>query len=150
MNFRCKVWPVNVPHPAFPTERFGWMPTVAVRLVHKHATTCRLEAVIDSGSPSCMFHSDLCKPLGIRKVEEGIPEPLKGIIGGRGAPASMMYFHRVKILIRTECVETMASFCSDLAVAAILGRRGFFENFTVKFDCSVHPPMLELERIHRG
>lgn len=109
-----------------------------------------IQAVVDSGSPYCLFHSNFCKRLGIRRLEDGVLAPLKGVIGGQESPESSMYFHKVKILIGSDQFETMAGFCDDLAVAAILGRHGFFENFTVKFDCSEHPPTLEIERIHRS
>lgn len=93
-----------------------------------------------------MFHASVCKVLGIRRVEDGIETPLKGIIGGPEAP---LYFHKVKILVGTEQFETMAGFSWGLSVGAILGCRGFFENFVVTIDSSVHPPFVDLQKIHR-
>jgi hypothetical protein len=71
---------------------------------------------------------------------------LGGIVGGAVAP---VYFHKIKILLGTEQVTTMAGFSEQLSVAGLLGRRGFFENFTVKIDSSTNPPWFELERINR-
>ncbi len=85
--------------------------------------------------------------MGIRNVEDGIKDELKGIIGG---PKASIFFHRVKILVGSEQIETMAGFSWELAVGGILGRRGFFENFVVKIDSSTTPPTCELEKIHRA
>lgn len=97
-----------------------------------------------------MFHASLCATLGIRRVEDGVKDILKGIVGGQGAPFEPIYFHRVRIMIGSEIFETMAGFSWLLAVGGLLGRRGFFENFSVKFDASFHPPQLEIERLHRA
>ena len=137
-------------HPAFPEEKFHWLPVLSIRIIYKHSPPSqRLEAIVDSGSPHCIFHASICRSLGIRTVEEGIEDRLKGIVGGPAAPSSPIYFHKVKILVGSEQFETMAGFSWDLAVGGLLGRRGFFENFLVQFDCSAHPPQLEIHRIAR-
>ncbi|MDA2913163.1 hypothetical protein MYX77_04250 [Acidobacteriia bacterium AH_259_A11_L15] len=151
MKFDCKVWPVKDPHPAFPKEKFGWLPVLWVRLIHKHSPpTRRFEAIVDSGSPHCLFHANVCRAIGIKRLESGVEDTLKGIVGGPNVPESPLYFHKVKIQVGAEIFETMAGFSSGLAVGGILGRRGFFGNFLVKFDCSTHPPQLEIERLHRA
>jgi len=80
--------------------------------------------------------------LGI-KLEDGIEAPLGGVIGGASVP---LYFHKVKILIGSAQVETMAGFSDKISVAGLLGRRGFFDNFIVKIDSSTNPPFFEIER----
>lgn len=92
-----------------------------------------------------MFHASLCKPLGIRKVESGIEDILGGVIGDATAP---MYYHDIRIQVGSVQIPTRAAFSWDMSVAGILGRRGFFDNFSVKFDASTSPPTLELERIN--
>ncbi|MBZ5724121.1 MAG: hypothetical protein LAP87_03925 [Acidobacteriia bacterium] len=42
-----------------------------------------------------------------------------------------------------------AGFCEALSVAALLGRHGFFEHFTVLFDPASTPPGFEIDRLHR-
>lgn len=76
-------------------------------------------------------------------------DSLKGIVGGKDAPAVPMYFHKVKIQVADGQLETMVGFSWGLAVGGLVGRRGFFENFLVKFDCSPDPPQIEIERLHR-
>lgn len=92
-----------------------------------------------------MFHAGLCRSLGIR-LEDGIRSDLGGVIGGALVP---IYFHKIKILVGTDQVTTMAGFADQLSVAGLLGRRGFFENFTVKIDSAPNPPWFELDKINR-
>ena len=147
MKFPCKVFPFKEPHPAFPKATSSWAPIVPVRLSHHHSPpTKSIECWIDSGADACIFHADLCHPLGIRRVEDGVKDELRGAIGGPKAP---MYFHKIKILLFGDFFETMAGFSKDLSVTGLLGRRGFFENFIVKIDASVSPPHCEIEKIHR-
>lgn len=93
-----------------------------------------------------MFHASLCHSLGIKRLEDGIADELKGIIGGPKAP---LYFHKIKVLIGSEQFQTMGGFSHELSVAGILGRRGFFENFVVTIDSSTTPPVCEIQKIHR-
>jgi hypothetical protein len=85
--------------------------------------------------------------MGMR-LESGVKEELKGIVGGASAP---MYFHKVQVFLGSgDGFHTMAGFSSALSVAGILGRRGFFENFHVHFDASDVPPSIEITRINRA
>jgi len=149
LKFNCQVWPTSEnPHPAFQDEKFHWLPVVPVRLIYKHSPPSRrIEAIVDSGSPFCLFHASICKSLGIRKLESGIEDKLKGIVGGKNVPESPLYFHKVEIQVGDGQFETMVGFSWGLAVGGLLGRRGFFENFIVQFDCSIHPPQLDVQRL---
>lgn len=60
-----------------------------------------------------------------------------------------MYFHKVKVFVGSSQFETMAGFSPGLAVAGILGRHGFFDNFTVAFDSSTYPPEIDINKINR-
>lgn len=146
MRLTAKVWPIDHPHPAFPHEKYGWAWIVNVKLIYRHSPPTKwFEAFVDSGSPWCLFHAGLCKPLGIT-LESGVRDDLGGIIQGAKVP---VYFHKVKVLLALEQFEAMAGFSSGLTVGGILGRRGFFENFTVTFDSSAAPPTIELIRSYR-
>ena len=152
MKFDCRAWPTkDNPHPAFRDETFHWLPILPIRIIYGHSPPSRrIEAIVDSGSPYCMFHAGICQSLGIRRIEDGIEDTLRGVVGGQSSPSSPFYFHKVKIQIGGEQFETMAGFSWNLAVGGLLGRRGFFENFRVQFDCSPYPPQLDIERIHRA
>jgi len=94
-----------------------------------------------------MFHASICRSIGIRKVEDGVRDDLYGIIGG---PKVDIYFHPIVIQIAGQQFGTMAGFSWEMAVAGILGRRGFFENFVTKIDYSTNPPTFDIDKIHRA
>jgi hypothetical protein len=113
----------------------------------KHSPpTKRFEAVVDSGSPFCFFQADIGKAIGIR-IEDGVEGPLSGVVAGAATSA---FFHDIGLHVGTDIIRIKAGFCDQLAVAGILGRNGFFDNFMVTFDHSVVPPELEIQRIHRA
>lgn len=93
-----------------------------------------------------MFHADFCRSLGV-SLESGIRADLGGVVGGAKTD---LYFHKIKILVGSYQVTTMAGFSKDIAVAGLLGRRGFFEEFVVKIDSSINPPYFELDKINRS
>jgi hypothetical protein len=72
-------------------------------------------------------------------------------IGGFAANISEpAYFHTVNLHVGTNwSVEIKAGFVENLSMAGLLGRRGFFETFVVRFDHSSSPPYHGLERIPR-
>jgi hypothetical protein len=43
----------------------------------------------------------------------------------------------------------MAGFSEKLSVAALLGRRGFFDNYTFNLDGTANPPVFEIEKTNR-
>jgi len=58
------------------------------------------------------------------------------------------HFHTVTLHVGANwSVEIKAGFVENLSMAGLLGRRGFFENFVVRFDHSSSPPYFELEKI---
>jgi hypothetical protein len=117
---------------------------ISVRVGWSHVQTPRFPAVVDSGSPYCMFRADVGEYLGM-DVARGIQHVIGGIISD---PTEPIYFHKVKIYVESDWViEVMAGFVKKLSVTGILGRNGFFENFYVTLDHSKRPPELEIARI---
>jgi hypothetical protein len=117
-----------------------------VSYLAKHSPpTKRFEAWIDSGSPDTYFHASVGRAIGI-KVETGPKISLGGIVhtGSAGAP---VFFHEVGLHVGADIIKIKAGFCDKLAVAGILGRRGFFENFVVTFDPAAAPPGFEIQRM---
>lgn len=132
-------------HPAFKNEPTNWMPIVTIRVGKPHDLwTPRFGAVVDSGSPWCMFPTACADYLGIG-VTEGIESIVGGILKGGTEP---IYFHTVRIQVASNwCISVKAGFTRRLVVAGILGRNGFFDNFRVRFDHSVMPAQFEIEKI---
>ena len=119
MRYQCKVYPGSS-HAAFPKEAFHWAPLLNVKLIYRHSPPTKwIEAFVDTGAHTCMFHAGFCRSLGIR-LEDGIKSELGGIIGGAKEP---IYYHQIKILIGSSQLQTMVGFSDNLSVAGLLGRR---------------------------
>jgi len=74
-----------------------------VSLIIGHSPTRKFEAIVDSGSPSCLFHADIGKAHGL-KVEEGDEGPLGGVIGGA---KGLVYYHRVKLAAASQIIPSL-------------------------------------------
>ena len=101
---------------------------------------------MDSGSPWCLFHADIGSAIGL-DVTKGIEHPLGGVVGGSRGKS---FFHKVKLCLPGTIINVTAGFSGQLSVAGILGRTGFFDNYTVTFDPCSDPPGLEIERVGRA
>jgi hypothetical protein len=123
-----------------------WVPLLNVSVTYKHTESKRLEAYVDSGAPTCLFHGSIGKALGMN-VAAGTEGPLGGAVGG---VTTKVYYHNIKIKLLGQMIALRAGFSDDLSVAAILGRSGFFDSFTITFDPCNNPPGLALERFYRA
>jgi hypothetical protein len=126
-----------------------WQAVLETRVSHPTNSgliSRRVELLVDTGSTDCMLHADLLKPLGL-ELERGTPS---GIIGLSGVPEAQAYYHKVNLIIENHVVAVQAAFVSDLCIAGILGRRGFFEEFKVFFDAAANPRYFEIERPPSG
>jgi hypothetical protein len=146
-------YPVDEQDPVTSSEAQLW-PALKVQLgnVSTRQRTPRFNAVVDSGSPWCIFKSEYATLIGISDFKNGPSYPLGGVIGGEDSPREPMYFHRVNVFIEKgwSPVEMMAGFCEKLAVDGLLGRHGFLDNFIVRFDHSTNPPHFDIEKINRA
>jgi hypothetical protein len=142
-----KDFPTDEPDPITNESTVPW-PVLRVRVGYGHTQSPRFDAVVDSGSPWCLFRGDVGAIIGIKDITKGRKYALGGVIAGTREPA---YFHKVKIYIEADWViECMAGFCQKLGVTGILGRSGFFDSFRVSFDHSGIDPALEIERVLRA
>jgi hypothetical protein len=136
--------PIDKPDPGLKGQQVLWIPSLDVRFLVHHQLTPPVKAVVDSGSPYCLFRAQIGEWIGI-DVQRGEEGQLGGIIANVREP---IYFHRVQLLIENSWrLEVLAGFMKNVGVAAILGRSGFFDCFRVTFDHSTHPPELEITRI---
>ena len=81
------------------------------------------------------------------QVENGREGPLGGVLVDM---QSNVYYHKVKIKWMGHIITVRAGFSNKLSVLAILGRDGFFDNFSITFDCSNQPAGMNIERIYRA
>ena len=94
--------------------------------------TVRYGALIDSGADFCIFDVGIGEYLGI-DIETGIKTSFGGIQERGGAVA---YIHSVFLDIGGNSYKTTIGFSRDIAKYGygILGQKGFFNLFKVKFD----------------
>jgi hypothetical protein len=138
--------PLDRPNPAFKGEMTAWLPLLSVRVGFNHKQTPRIPAVVDSGSQCCLFKADLAEYLGM-DLKSGIEGSMGGLSHGMREP---VYYHTVKLYVESDWViDITAGFIKKLSVAGLLGRNGFFDNFKVRFDQSLIPPILEIEKIDK-
>ena len=134
------------PDPGLAGDTTMWIPMLRVRCMFQHQMMPPILAVVDSGSPYCLFRTEIADFLHIDL--KGAPiGSMGGVIGG---PQDTTYFHRIKLQIENNWTfEVMGAFMKKLAVPAILGRKGFFDRFVVTFDQSVSPHEFEITKIER-
>jgi hypothetical protein len=61
-----------------------------------------------------------------------------------------VYFHDVNLWVGADMLRITAGFSPQMSVAAVLGRRGFFEHFIVTFDPSGTPAGFDIQRLGRA
>ena len=76
-----KGFPVDKPDPSRPSETKVYWPVLQVRVQYGHAMSPRFDAIVDSGSPWCIFKADIGKMIGISDITKGKPYSLGGVIG---------------------------------------------------------------------
>lgn len=88
-------------------------------------------ALVDSGADVCLFGEDLCRKLGV-VMKSGKKQSLQGV--GKGKV--LFYLHQIRLGIGQEKVKTEVGFSGQMKHIpfAILGQKGFFENFLVAFN----------------
>ena len=113
----------------FPDVQGVYRPKIKIA-VEYNGIKQKVFALIDSGADSCLFPRDIGEVLNI-DVRKGLPIMYTGI-GGQQVP---FYFHEVTVFFDQYSFKTMAGFAhAGIGTGGILGQRGFFENFAVKFD----------------
>ncbi len=113
----------------FPEAKSIFKPEIKIVVGHQDIKQ-KCFALIDSGADSCLFPRDMAEVLGI-DVRSGRKIMYTGI-GGQQVP---FYFHQVEIFLGKYQFKTMAGFANTgIGTSALLGQKGFFENFIVSFD----------------
>ena len=133
----------------YPTSKGGvdWWAVLPVQISNSatHSPPCKkFEALIDSGASICIFHSHIGESIGL-KIQSGEEDETTGVSGQR----TKIYLHNVSLYVPSHIIKIRAGFTSELPLAGLLGRVGFFEHFKITFDPSNTPPGVELERIYR-
>jgi hypothetical protein len=139
-------FPLDKPDPGLEGETKMWIPMLWIRCSFELKAVPPILAVVDSGSPYCLFRTDVADFLQI-DLTNAPTCPIGGVIGG---PKDTLYFHRIRVQVENNWTfEVMGGFMKKLSVPAILGRSGFFDKFLITFDHTSRPREFEIEKIER-
>ena len=118
----------------FKYSRYGSVLRPIIPILVQHGSSeIGYEVLVDSGADVCLFSSGIGEALGI-EVKKGRPCEILGV----GGKYSVAYFRMVTIVVgeSTFCIE--AGFMPDIAghvmSYGLVGQKGFFDHFVVKFD----------------
>lgn len=107
-------------------------PVIPIKLKHA-GQEIGYHVLVDSGADMCLFDADIGKAIGI-DTESGVPQEVFGI----GGKTSFYYVHKVAIDVGGWPFEIEAGFMPEVAGRVlpygVVGQRGFFDRFIVKFD----------------
>jgi|SRR3989344_2204603 len=107
-------------------------PVIPVRVRFKNLDF-KYEVLIDSGADFCLFHSEVAESLGI-----DVGKGKKGLVNGVGGKLSEYFMHTISVEVGGWNYDMDVGFLPTIggrsAPYGIVGQKGFFENFVVKFD----------------
>jgi len=118
----------------FRYARYGSVvrPVIPIKMKHGDLEV-GYQVLVDSGADLSFFDEEIGQILGI-DVRHGKPCEVFGV----GGKTSLYYLHRVKIEVGGHGYELAAGFMSNVAghvmPYGIVGQKGFFDIFVVKFD----------------
>ncbi len=107
-------------------------PVIPVKLKNKDLEI-GYEILVDSGADLCIFDAQIGEIIGI-DVKKGKPMEVFGV----GGKVSIYYLHKVTIVVGGHSYNIEAGFMPNVAGNVIpyglVGQKGFFDIFVVKFD----------------
>lgn len=106
-------------------------PIIDIRIANGDKSL-QYNALVDSGADFSIFHSGVAQALGI-DIESGDKLTFGGV---QKADAAAAYLHKVTLVIGGWKYPTVVGFSDEISDDSygILGQRGFFDIFSVKFD----------------
>jgi hypothetical protein len=119
MKFRYKKYGPGILRPVIPIE-----------IIYKEKSV-PYEVLIDSGADFCIFDAQIGEILNI-PIEEGEKFEIAGITGEK----EPVYFHLLEIEVGGWRYKIKAAFLKKIGTFGygVVGQRGFFDIFVVKFD----------------
>ena len=107
-------------------------PVIPIEIKYKHLTV-PYEVLVDSGADFCIFDAQIGKILDI-DIEDGEKFDVRGITG----KSEPYYVHPVTINIGGWDYSIKAGFMPNIGPFSygVVGQKGFFDIFKVKFDFS--------------
>lgn len=129
MIFRYFKFPLTQSHPLFGSAILK--PIIPVELT-RAGRTVKYAALVDSGADFCIFDAEIADILEI-DVRSGVQFEFGGIQERGGAIA---YMHSVELSVGGMPHKVTIGFSYDIAQHGygVLGQKGFFDLFAIKFD----------------
>lgn len=91
------------------------------------------QVLVDSGADMCLFDAEIGEALNI-EIRKGEPKEVFGV----GGKTSLYYPHKIEIVVGGWSHEIEAGFMPNVAgqtkLHGVVGQKGFFDIFVVKFD----------------
>ena len=118
----------------FKYARFGktLRPVIPIK-VKKGSKKINYQVLVDSGADMSIFDEELGEFIGLN-VRSGKAHEVFGV----GGKASIYYLHKIKIEVGGWEYEIEAGFMPNVAGRVmpygLVGQKGFFDNFIIKFD----------------
>jgi hypothetical protein len=107
-------------------------PVIPIVLKHK-GKRLRYEVLVDSGSDYCFFDAEAGEAIGITRENSELKE-----VFGVGGKISIYHTHEVTVGVGEKSFKIRAGFMPNLGghivSYGIVGQKGFFDKFIVKFD----------------
>jgi len=122
---------ISLPHKSKILGNAILKPIIPVKII-VDGKNIRYSALVDSGADFCIFDAEIGEALGL-DIKSGDKETFGGIQSRSGAEA---FFHGVELNIGGWEYKTIVGFSYDIAKFGfgVLGQKGFFDIFTIKFD----------------
>lgn len=133
MKFEYKKFPTP-PNHALPQRHFSSRPVIPVVIKNPdNGRAIGYEALIDSGADFNILPAEIGEIIGLDIMKGNLIN-----FSGIGSSGHVAYFHKVKISIGGIEHELDCGFSYDIVKNGygILGQKGFFDHFIVKFDYS--------------
>jgi hypothetical protein len=144
VKYPYKPFPLSDTDPVTKLD-YAWRLALTVFISHSGKRSAPLESIVDSGADHCVFDAGIADGLGM-PVRKGEQVAFGGI--ARGAE-TIGYLHTVTLTVAAQNYEAPIVFAYGLSMTGILGQTGFFDQFTVTFDWTPHPPCFDVQRILR-
>lgn len=107
-------------------------PVIPIKLKNK-GLEIGYEVLVDSGADFCIFDAEIGEAVGI-DIKKGKMQEVFGV----GGKASIYYLHKVSIEVGGWSYDIEAGFMQNVAGNVmhygLVGQKGFFDIFVVKFD----------------
>lgn len=117
----------------FPYKRYGiatLRPVIPIEVVYQ-ARSISYEVLVDSGADFCIFDAQIGELLGI-DIANGERKLVSGITG----VTEFYYIHQVTVIVGRHSYQVTVGFLPGIARLGygVVGQKGFFDIFIVKFD----------------